>query len=109
MVSPKLPLFFAFLAGLFMTACSTGDAGRIDRLQIGMSKAQAVAVMGEPDHAVTSGSEENLIYYLYATPDALEKRGYVVQLVDGKVRSFGKMLTMIVPLSSESAGGSAPR
>jgi|GEM_PF-1723742 len=109
MFPSKAPIFFAFLAGLFMAACSTRDAGLIDRLYIGMSKAQVVAVMGEPDHGVTSGSEENLIYYLYAAHDTLGKRGYVVQLVDGKVRSFGKMLTVIVPSSSESTGGSVPR
>jgi len=96
-------LFVMLLTGLFLPGCSTGDAGGLDRLQLGMTKAQAVAIMGAPDHVVTTGNEENLVYYLQAT-DAMRKHGYVVQLVDGKVHYFGEMLTLMVPAAAGSTG-----
>ncbi len=89
-------IFAALLLGAWLAGCNAAGSGQFNRIQIGMTKDQVITLLGAPDHIVTAGDEENLIYYLY-DDDTARKRGYVVQLVEGRVHYSGQMLTMIVP------------
>jgi hypothetical protein len=76
----------------FAMRCSA-TASRTDRLRLGMTKEQVLAVMGQPASTAADRDVEVLRYKLSATGhDAFHHRTeeYFVRLVGGKVERFGK-------------------
>lgn len=81
-----IPLIF--FAG--STGCATST--KINDVQLGMTKAEVISIMGEPNSVSAQGGAEYLNYSLI---DNLYTMGntyqpYYVRLIDGKVESFGK-------------------
>lgn len=81
----------AFL-GLILVACATTD--RMNRLSVGMTKAQVVAAMGEPTDTRAANGVEYLHYALRGPGDWVNSigptRDYFVRLRDGHVDAYGK-------------------
>jgi hypothetical protein len=73
------------LLALLVLGCAS--AGRINNVSIGMTKQQAIAVMGEP----TSTSAKDGVEYLnYTLSRGLFRDDYYVRLTQGKVDAFGR-------------------
>jgi len=83
---PSLLIVFVVLVG-----CAT--ASKTNGLSLGMTKAQVLAVMGQPASTAADSDIEVLRYKLSATGhDAFHHRTeeYFVRLVNGRVERFGK-------------------
>lgn len=87
------------LLAIFATAlmgCTT--MGRINDVSVGMSKAQAIEKLGEPDSLRADEGSETLVYYLSeaAFPIINKPRGeYWVVLKNDKVIKYGRMGTFV--------------
>lgn len=84
-------LVIVLTAACVLTACAT--AGKINRLSLGMSKPEVMAVMGTPTSTSAQKNVEYLTYQLSETDDmafAGVTRPYWVRLIDGKVEMFGR-------------------
>ena len=79
------------LAALF-AGCATAD--QLNKLRIGMSKDQVVAVLGQPDSTSAQANIEYMTYYLSNDSSYGRDQPYMVRLVDGKVESFGRFLQL---------------
>ena len=79
------------LAALF-TGCATAD--QLNKLRIGMSKDQVVAVLGQPDSTSAQANIEYMTYYLSNDSSYGRDQPYMVRLVEGKVESFGRFLQL---------------
>jgi hypothetical protein len=92
----KLMLSYVLSATAFLLLGACASSSKISGVQVGMSKKEVVAAMGEPDTVSAQGSSEYLSYYLcYSNCAALivENRGrdwYYVRLINGQVESFGR-------------------
>jgi hypothetical protein len=87
----KLSLSLLSIILVALVGCAT--ASRTNRLSIGMTKEQALAVMGQPVSTAADGDVEVLRYQLSITGhDASDHRTeeYFVRFVSGKVERFGK-------------------
>ena len=83
--------FALALAFFLLCGCATPD--RMNRLSIGMTKAEVIDQLGSPDSSAGQGNAEVLKYQL-GNDHPLTHRGwetYFVRLVSGKVESYGKM------------------
>ncbi len=58
-------------------------SSRVNNLKVGMTKEEAIGVMGEPDDISAQGREEALYYR-----DGM--KNYYVNIVDGTVESYGR-------------------
>ncbi|HWN95559.1 MAG TPA: hypothetical protein VNT99_11035 [Methylomirabilota bacterium] len=68
------------------------SAKKMNSLSIGMTKAEAIRVMGTPKSTSASQGVEYLIYILDASrTDALLPEEYYVRIVAGKVDAYGQM------------------
>jgi len=85
-----LTAFVLLLAALF-TGCTTAD--KLNDLRIGMSKDQAIALMGKPDSTSAQANIEYLTYYL-SNDASYRDQPYMVRLVEGKVESFGRFMQL---------------
>lgn len=81
----RLVLLFV-LWGL-VVGCA-GSAKKINNIDIGMTKADVIEVMGEPNY--TSGKEGVEILNYKLTANSLYSDMYFVRLKDGKVERFGR-------------------
>jgi hypothetical protein len=84
-------LFLTLSACFLVLGCAT--AGRINGLHLGMTKEEAIAVMGRPASVSAQGQAEYLNYLLSETDDQAYygiTRPYYVRLVNGQVESYGK-------------------
>jgi hypothetical protein len=90
----KLSLIALVLFGALLTGCMTSSD--LNKLQIGMTKEQVIAILGQPDSTSAQANVEYLTYYLEADGIASydRERAYMVRLVDGKVESFGRFLQL---------------
>ena len=79
------------LAALF-TGCATAD--QLNKLRIGMSKDQVVAILGQPDSTSAQANIEYMTYYLTNDSSYGRDQPYMVRLVEGKVESFGRFLQL---------------
>lgn len=71
---------------LMLAACQIES--RTNSLQVGMSKAEVIKIMGNPVATKAADGTETLVYRLY---DIYGKyREYFVRLHDGKVDAYGK-------------------
>jgi hypothetical protein len=84
----KIILLTAVLAGL-LASCTTPDT---NALRLGMTKEEAIRVMGSPDSVSAEGAYEFLNYTIQSHSGyASMTRPYYVRLLDGQVESFGYM------------------
>ena len=77
--------------GLAFIGCAT--SGKINAVQIGMTKDEVVAVMGNPVSVSAKGESKYLNYRLSETSDNAYygiTTPYYVRLINGKVDSFGR-------------------
>ena len=87
----KLPLSSLLIVLVVFVGCAT--ASKTNGLNLGMTRAQVLAVMGQPASTAADSDVEVLRYKLSATGhDAFHHRTeeYFVRLVSGKVERFGK-------------------
>lgn len=73
----------------FAVGCATVPE-KMQKLQIGMSKPEVIGVLGDPNSVAARGKEEAL-YYTHSGFAADYWKTYFVNLVDGKVESFGQL------------------
>lgn len=84
---PSRRLTILVLLCTLVVGCA-GSAQKINHLNVGMTKADVIQVMGEPDY--TSGREgvEILSYRLNAS--SFYSDTFYVRIIDGKVERFGR-------------------
>ena len=75
------------LAALF-TGCATAD--KLNKVHIGMTKDQVIALLGQPDSTSAQANIEYMTYYLSNDSSYGGDQPYMVRLVEGKVESFGR-------------------
>jgi hypothetical protein len=80
-------LFATLFAG-----CATAD--QLNKLRIGMSKDQVVAILGQPNSTSAQANIEYMTYYLSNDSSYGRDQPYMVRLVEGKVESFGRFLQL---------------
>lgn len=86
----RIALFLIFV--LAFAGCAT--SGKINKISIGMTKEQAIQVMGKPDSVSATSGTEYLNYRLSETSDHAFygiTTPYFVRIIDGKVESFGRL------------------
>ena len=79
------------LSALILTlAGCTGTSAKLNRVALGMTKAEVVRAIGRPDTISAKGNTEYLIY-LWGRPKELvgDPNEYFVRLKDGRVDSYG--------------------
>jgi len=79
-------LLIVALLSLLTLGCAS--AGKINDVNIGMTKQEAVAVMGQPSSTSAKGDVEYLNYRL--SGGFLMTNDYYVRLKEGKVDAFGR-------------------
>ena len=82
----KRLLIVVALAGL-LVGCA-GSAKRINNLNLGMTKAEVIEIMGEPDY--TSGSKNVEILSYKLTASGITTDTYFVRISNGTVDRFGR-------------------
>ena len=94
----KLSLLALILLGALFAGCMS--SAELNKLQIGMTKDQVIALLGQPDSTSAQANVEYLTYYLEVSDAAVGRyatdgeKAYMVRLVDGKVESFGRFLQL---------------
>ena len=92
----KAARYFLSLALLLLVGCASNTTSRLSRLSVGMTKAEVLSIMGDPDTVAAQGGAEYLNYTLW-TEMSLSRNtwGYqtfnFVRLVNGRVDSFGRI------------------
>tara|TARA_R110000803_G_scaffold180151_2_gene242557 strand:- start:265 stop:591 length:327 start_codon:yes stop_codon:yes gene_type:complete len=84
-----LSLFFVVV---FITACAT--ANKMNKLSLGMTKAEVINSLGSPNSVSAQAGVEYLMYELSPTDDMAfygVTRPYFVRVINGKVESYGLM------------------
>jgi hypothetical protein len=84
-------LILCLLISVFLFSCAT--AGKINGIQLGMTKDQVIAIMGEPTSKSAQGEAEYLNYALSETSEAAQwgwTTPYYVRIINGKVESYGR-------------------
>ncbi len=63
----------------------------MNKVSVGMTKTEVIAVMGKPGRTSASQGAEYLIYMLDASlRDLLPPEPFYIRLVDGKVDAYGR-------------------
>jgi len=83
----------AIILSFFFVGC-TGTTANLNRISVGMTKAEVIEQVGRPDSVSAKDNAEYLVYY-WATPkqifvDENSLPEYYIKLIDGKVTSYGK-------------------
>ncbi|MCP9453568.1 MAG: SHOCT domain-containing protein [Nitrospira sp.] len=60
----------------------------INQLEVGMTKAKAVSILGEPQH---SSAHDKTEYLFYTFSNGIIRKQYYVQIINGTVNSFGRL------------------
>lgn len=100
MIRPKLQslvrCLFAAVLAFALTGCMTSSSSRLNYLSVGMTKADVLQVMGDPDSVAAKDGAEYLSYTL-RTETSLTRNTwgyqsfYFVRLMNGKVDSYGRI------------------
>jgi len=78
---------------LALAAC-TEPSVKMNQVQIGMSKAEVIHLLGQPQSTSAQANIEYLTYYL--SPDTSgHEQPYMVRIVDSKVESFGRFIQLL--------------
>jgi hypothetical protein len=77
------------LAGVVFFLGCAGLANNMNKLRLGMSKAEVIQAMGPPCSTSANREAEYLKYRFYY--DGLFTSEYYVKLQDGKVDAFGRL------------------
>ena len=80
-------MLILFFLSILVLGCA-GSAKKINNLNIGMTKAEVIAEMGEPNYTSAANNVEILSYKL--TSNSLVSDTYFVRIKDGKVERFGQ-------------------
>lgn len=83
--------FVAIILGLALAGCAT--SGKINAVNIGMTKDEVIKVMGKPVSISAKGGTEYLNYKLSETDDDAFRgwtSPYYVRIINGKVDSYGR-------------------
>jgi hypothetical protein len=83
----------------------------LDRIRIGMAKAEVQSILGKPDSTSAQANAEYMVYYLdlpYHVDSYRTERPYIIRLFRGKVESFGSYFELLDlytrPLASARPG-----
>ena len=80
-------MLILFILSILVLGCA-GSSKKINNLNIGMTKAEVIAAMGEPNYTSAANNVELLSYKLTST--SLVSDTYFVRIKDGKVERFGQ-------------------
>jgi len=80
-------MLILFILSILVLGCA-GSSKKINNLNIGMTKAEVIAAMGEPNYTSAANNVEILSYKLTST--SLVSDTYFVRIKDGKVERFGQ-------------------
>ena len=75
------------LAALLVVGCVT--TAKLNAVQIGMSEAEVIGILGSPKSTSAQGSTEYMNYDLFDNQNGVVP--HFVRLIDGRVESFGKL------------------
>ncbi len=81
-------LFFVMvIAAVLATGCAT--ANKMNSVSIGMTKQEAISVLGSP---TSTSAKEGLEYLNYLfSEDGFKESLYFVRIINGKVDSYGRL------------------
>jgi hypothetical protein len=71
-------------------ACMYGTAAKLNDISVGMTKAETIEKIGEPDTTYVESGAEFMIYKWMKTTISWAPKHYYVKLVDGKVEAYGE-------------------
>ena len=84
-----------YLALVFFTLFGcTGTSANLNKVSLGMSKAEVIQAIGTPDSVSAQGSVEYMVYH-WASPkqiiaDENDLDRYFIRLTDGRVDAYGE-------------------
>lgn len=78
------------LAAAVAIVSGCASSADLNRIHIGMSKAEVISVLGNPDSTSAQANVEYLTYYLENNDGYGRDQPYLVRLVSGTVESFGR-------------------
>jgi len=84
--------FIFIVVAAFLVGCAA-SSGKINVVQIGMTKAEVISVMGDPVSVSAKDATEYLNYALaesFSDSYNLRTTPYYVRLINGKVDSYGR-------------------
>jgi outer membrane protein assembly factor BamE (lipoprotein component of BamABCDE complex) len=81
-----------FLVVALLAGCATAE--KLNLIQIGMTKGQVVAILGQPDSTSAQSNIEYYTYYLTNDSARYGNQPYMVRLVGGQVESFGRFMQL---------------
>lgn len=93
-----LKRFVALAVVVLVTSCAT-PSSNLNRLSVGMSKAEVVQILGTPESTRANRAVEFLVFNLREriarpgeaiAPIGIEEK-YFVKLIEGKVESYGRL------------------
>src|SRR5688572_30493894 len=85
--------YLTLLAILLFAGCAAPRTTKMNSLSIGMTKAEALKVMGQPDSVAATDGVEYLNYRLATSmldTDGSDTSDYFVQIKNGVVAGYGK-------------------
>ncbi len=88
----RLTLCMVLLVAVLSSGCA--DANKLNKIRIGMTKGEVVAVLGDPLSVSAQGKAEYLNYRFSETDEDASNgvtKPYYVRLMDGNVESYGKL------------------
>lgn len=85
MLVKKMIILIAF--SIFVVGCAA-SAKKINNLNVGMTKAEVIEAMGEPNY--TSGAKDVEILSYKLTSNCLYSDTYFVRIKNGRVDRFGQ-------------------
>ena len=94
----KLIIFILF--SVLLGSCATATVSKMNNVGVGMTKREVLDTMGKPNTSAAKDGAEYLIYYLYETDFAAFsslKSDYFIRLVNGVVKSYGKVGYFDIP------------
>jgi hypothetical protein len=80
-------MLILFFLSILVLGCA-GSAKKINNLNVGMTKAEVIEAMGEPNFTSAAKDVEILSYNLIS--NSLFSDTYYVRIKNGKVEQFGK-------------------
>ena len=100
--------FVLLLTSARLAACTTVD--RTVNLRLGMSRDEAIKVMGSPDSVSARAGEEYLNYFVPEPVSGNAARPYCVRIVNGIVDAYGYagQIDRLLPPTASPAAGVVP-